>query len=296
MNLYDGVNKKFVGSGISEGIIVAYLVKNNDIATLNSPTARVLIKPLKDKNNNIIWKVDKIYGTASEQFRNKVEEIFKPFSSKESGRYELPEKIYPDEANALKFILTDKQKKMIKDNDWTDIDEESLEFKEYVIERLYKSEAIKFIKNPSRDLIELAIKWHDAHREGLKVLFERIPEIKTDKKLLLLTIDSHPSGSSFMEEWINFLGNDIKDFEIGQKLIWNNWDFVNFVSSEVVIREAIRVGGAGLTYANDKTIKDVLQVVKSDIGDLKKIIKYLAIYKEDEYEKYLTPEIKKLLE
>jgi hypothetical protein len=63
MNLDDGINKHMVGSGISAGVIVAYLVKNNDTVSLDHPVARVLIKPLvQDKHT--VWTVDKIYGTA----------------------------------------------------------------------------------------------------------------------------------------------------------------------------------------------------------------------------------------
>ena len=78
MNLYDGSLNDRVGKGITDGVIIAYLVKTGDEKTLNSPVARVLIKPLRnEKTNETIYAYDKAYGTPPKGFENKVIEIIK---------------------------------------------------------------------------------------------------------------------------------------------------------------------------------------------------------------------------
>lgn len=72
MNLDDGEYNEFVGKGIAEGVIVAYLAKVGDEVSLKSPSARILIKPLKNTKGDIIYVVDKIYGSAPDLFKQKV--------------------------------------------------------------------------------------------------------------------------------------------------------------------------------------------------------------------------------
>jgi hypothetical protein len=152
MSLSDGSNRHYVGRGIEQGVVVAYLVKNNDVDYLNSPSARVLLKPFKNENGSIVWDVDKIYGTAPETFRDKVLKIFEPFNSKEAGTYSISSRIYNDTLEESKLILNDKQNEMIDTEDFSEIDEESLKFIEYVFNDLNKYKAIQYIKNPSQSI------------------------------------------------------------------------------------------------------------------------------------------------
>lgn len=96
MNLDTGVNRNYVKTGIEQGVFIAYLTKAGDEMELNNPTARVLIKPYK-KGKAVVWKVDQIYGTAPENFRDKVQEIVNKYSSGSPGQYNLPKDVYADE-------------------------------------------------------------------------------------------------------------------------------------------------------------------------------------------------------
>lgn len=111
MNLDDGMNRRYVGSGIGEGVLVAYLVKTGDEQTLESPTARLLLKPFKSKDN-IVFDVDRIYGTANNQFEQRVINILKnkkrylhaPINDLKFGVYTLPDKVYDDGLSTKKVF------------------------------------------------------------------------------------------------------------------------------------------------------------------------------------------------
>lgn len=56
-----GSNKRFVTTGITEGVFIAWLVNLADIKTIKEPIARILIKPFMDEEDNIIWWPSTIY-------------------------------------------------------------------------------------------------------------------------------------------------------------------------------------------------------------------------------------------
>ena len=56
-----GSNKRFVTSGITEGVFIAWLVNLADMKTIKEPIARILIKPFVDDEENIIWWPSTIY-------------------------------------------------------------------------------------------------------------------------------------------------------------------------------------------------------------------------------------------
>ena len=61
-NKYEaGSNVNFVGTGISEGVFIAWLVNLADMKTIKEPIARILIKPFMDNKKNIIWWPSVIY-------------------------------------------------------------------------------------------------------------------------------------------------------------------------------------------------------------------------------------------
>ena len=114
MNLYDGAYKKYVMSGIQEGVIVVYLVKTGDEKALESPTARLLLKPLKsiEDPNEIIWVVDTVYGSAPNnvEFKKKVEQVFNKYSSTKESIFILNDKnIYPDNISTSKNKISEKE-------------------------------------------------------------------------------------------------------------------------------------------------------------------------------------------
>lgn len=100
MRLASGKYQKYVGSGASAGVFICYLVKGSeqDPMAINNPTARILFKPYTGKNTgDIIWKADKIYGTAPEQFRTYAQSLIDHIVKPKSDIYYLTEKTYVDD-------------------------------------------------------------------------------------------------------------------------------------------------------------------------------------------------------
>ena len=83
MNIFDGINKKFIPTSIMAGAFAVFLVKVNkdkhgdDIidSKIIDPLARILIKPLRDKDGNIFWYPDKEY-VSDNRYRNLSEKVF----------------------------------------------------------------------------------------------------------------------------------------------------------------------------------------------------------------------------
>lgn len=125
MNLETGINKHYVGPGIQEGVIVAYLAKTGDEHNLNSPTARILLKPFKS-HDNILFDVDTTYGTVNNSFESRLIEIFddkKRYlygSDLKKGIYVFPKNTYADDINTRTKVVFEKdslQDKIIKNLD-----------------------------------------------------------------------------------------------------------------------------------------------------------------------------------
>lgn len=238
MNLYEGINRGYVGPGIEQGVIVAYLARTGDEKNLDSPTARVLIKPMYNEKNEkeILYVVDKIYGTASEAFREKVNKIIESLNSKVAGTYRMSDRIYSDEIPSTKMIFTEKQQKMIDANDFSKIEEEDEQFIKYVIERLNKPEVVKYLKNASDDVVNLAIAWFNFH-DNWKRLPEDIPQLglqkgkKKDYVNILYAITHLPDYDDHAEHWIELFG--------GQEVVLKDEKLLNvlFVDKSPILRK-----------------------------------------------------------
>jgi len=105
-----------VGSGTSDGVFIAYLTKADD-TELKNPTARVLFKPYKGrKTNNIFWKADKIYGTASNDFITNAQKIIDKAQGKpKADIYDLTKNTYRDNLKSEIEIMTKKDMDKIID-------------------------------------------------------------------------------------------------------------------------------------------------------------------------------------
>jgi hypothetical protein len=83
MNIFDGINKKFIPTSLMAGAFAVFLVKvnkdkdGNDIidSKIIDPVARILIKPLRDKDGNIFWYPDKEY-VSDNRYKNLSEKVF----------------------------------------------------------------------------------------------------------------------------------------------------------------------------------------------------------------------------
>ena len=102
----------YVGAGASDGVFICYLVKAGNEYTLDRPTARVLFKPYFGQlTGDIIWKPDKIYGTAPDSFRTMAQAIIDKVIHPKQDIYELTKNTYVDQP------LRDQ--KVIHNIDWT---------------------------------------------------------------------------------------------------------------------------------------------------------------------------------
>ncbi len=83
MNIYDKRKyKNCIKADIKQGTLIAYLVKDSD-KNINNPLARVNVKPLKDKLDNVIFETEgKVYATTGldekleKQFQSTVKKIY----------------------------------------------------------------------------------------------------------------------------------------------------------------------------------------------------------------------------
>ncbi len=97
MTLPTGKHSKHVGAGASDGTFIAYLVKKEDYALL-SPTARVLFKPyFGQTTGTIIWKADKVYGTAPGNFRKTAQDIVDKYQQVQEDIYLITKNTYVDD-------------------------------------------------------------------------------------------------------------------------------------------------------------------------------------------------------
>lgn len=159
---------KSVGEGASRGEFVAFLAKSGDEYTLDSPTARVIFRPYFGKaTKDVIWKADKVYGTAPSSFRDFTQKLIDKVVHPKADVYfintfsyndDLPthhvEKIHemsPKEqleavrhyGSAIQHIKNPSERMQLEA-----VDSPSS----------YKESALKYIKNPSEKVQRAAVK------------------------------------------------------------------------------------------------------------------------------------------
>ena len=181
MNLSDGVNKHFVGSSISNGAFVAYLIRPGDEENINNPIARVLIKPfIKIENDeeeeddyeddedyenkkklkyaeidyidksmldtNVFWYVDLVYPRGQHgTFRSKVVSIFNKVNSNvEKGEFVISKGQYTDSKDKVEI---DDVFKYVNDGDYSDIETKDNDF----ITKMIENYTFEFFSNWPED-------------------------------------------------------------------------------------------------------------------------------------------------
>lgn len=177
MNLEGGAYRKKVFSGIEQGVIVVWLVKTGDEKSLESPTARVLLKPLKDVANpdNIVWSIDATYGTAPDQFNKKIIKLFEKYNSNEKSFFILNKKIYQDESSSYENNLSDESLRKVQLLRGLFDDEYIKEFKKlspaekFYFVKEYDYRAVKYLDFNSTNDIDLYIALCDYFNEILNL-------------------------------------------------------------------------------------------------------------------------------
>lgn len=106
MHLTSGRYKSFLKKDIEHGTLVAYLIKETD-KNINSPSARIAIKPYENKKNLILLP-GVVYGTAPEAFGELVSKFCTYLNSgAPSGQYRLVKQVYADEMSSRIFHVSD---------------------------------------------------------------------------------------------------------------------------------------------------------------------------------------------
>ena len=114
----EGGNKRFVTTGITEGVFIAWLVNLADMKTIKEPIARILIKPFMDDEENIIWWPSTIYHDGGQGNELKLfERTCRSYMLKKQKDLiktdmtidiKNPKKVYSDRDNQTKIIFYNK--------------------------------------------------------------------------------------------------------------------------------------------------------------------------------------------
>ena len=118
---------------IEEGTIIAYLTMPND-TNLQSPTARILIKPftnVDNKNQIVYFPEARHYGTTSEKFKIAIENILEDINNGIVGSFTLNQKLYPDSGGSK--IAFPKSKPVIREH--VEFVLKSLNIQKYTIQK-----------------------------------------------------------------------------------------------------------------------------------------------------------------
>lgn len=100
MNLFQGVNHHYLQHDVSDGTMIAYLVKNDDL-NIERPVARVAIKPYvnaNDESNVFYQPEDKAYGTPPLTFLEVLNKIINDVQPGKLGRFRMVSTLYCDSA------------------------------------------------------------------------------------------------------------------------------------------------------------------------------------------------------
>ena len=106
MNLAKAYGLMYVSQDVSEGTIIAYLVDGKDM-NLKNPLARLLIKPytsVTDSNVVLYVPEGRIYGTATEDFRDKVVEMLDTIQGEKVGAFKIKNQLYCDSKRIITKI------------------------------------------------------------------------------------------------------------------------------------------------------------------------------------------------
>jgi len=261
MNLDSGMYRKYVGSGIAEGLFIAYLTRVGDEKELKSPTARVLIKPLRGElTKKIYWTVDQIYGSAPVEFKRQVQKIINRVNERAQDIFELPQAVYNDR-NTQAIYANIKDINGMPDN----IIKKAIRWKPELFKTLKDpSEDIQFyavsqnglelrhIKEPSNRVIEAAIE-----RDGDAIQFVKNPTMKQK----IMAVESSETA-------IKYIKNPSERIQLAA--VDSDPDAFEFIDnpSERVILKAIEGNGAIIKQINNPTIKMMKTAIYDDADNI----------------------------
>ena len=96
MNVKRGTYRSFLKNDIKSGTLVMYLVRPDD-KNINNPISRLLLKPYKNDNGDVILKPSRTYGAGLLKFEEAAAEFCNQVNKdKPDGFYRLSEEVYED--------------------------------------------------------------------------------------------------------------------------------------------------------------------------------------------------------
>ena len=299
MNLDSGVNKQYVGSSMTNGAFVAYLIRPGDEENIKNPLARVLIKPFVKVENEekyddeddyeyddhiepemdedqyvdidyldvnifdkIFWYVDLVYPRGSYPlFRSKVVKIFE-FMNKQTdaGVFVISKGQYPD---SKEKIVLDDVFQYVNKGDYSDLKDKDSDF---------------LTKIASRYPFEFILNWPED---------EKIPDnliIKTNIDLSNFDIRKIPEGLKIRGNLTidNLNIRKIKNIKCSSLIVKNCHNLVSIEDCSLSV----------LKIENNESLNNIENnVIKTEI----KIINCEKINQLDNFElTYLTIKAKKI--
>ena len=299
MNLDSGVNKQYVGSSMTNGAFVAYLIRPGDEENIKNPLARVLIKPFVKVENEekyddeddyeyddhiepemdedhyvdidyldvnifdkIFWYVDLVYPRGSYPlFRSKVVKIFE-FMNKQTdaGVFVISKGQYPD---SKEKIVLDDVFQYVNKGDYSDLKDKDSDF---------------LTKIASRYPFEFILNWPED---------EKIPDnliIKTNIDLSNFDIRKIPEGLKIRGNLTidNLNIRKIKNVKCSSLIVKNCHNLVSIEDCSLSV----------LKIENNESLNNIENnIIKTEI----KIINCEKINQLDNFElTYLTIKAKKI--
>lgn len=182
-----GVYAHKVGSGTSAGVFIVYLTKAGDEMELENPTARILLKPyIADDGIAMLWRADKVYGTAPKEFKTQVLNVLSRLDSTKRSisepmkTYQLSQKVYADTSpqkvtvgrltqDGFNKLSIDSQVQFIKQKH-----KDALQYLQSVSDKIKiklieaNDNIFQYIKNPS-EAVQLAAAG-EAHSSALRYI------------------------------------------------------------------------------------------------------------------------------
>jgi hypothetical protein len=291
-------NSHFIPLDIKEGTLVAYLI-NTDDKNINSPSARMLIKPfvnVEDGTNEpkdsedpeVAFGIeDVIYGTGTGRFKKTVVEWVNHINStnKLHGVFKLSPGLYADVlASKPKFNfkshgydqeLKDTLSDFEANKNWI-IDNPEAKEKDLILAISYYPSNIRWVKNMSEKIQKIAV-----HENGLSIQYIIAAGITPSEDVQLTAIESIPTAIKFIDKpsevvQMAAIKGNINTFELIKKplakvqlyVVRENGNFIrNLIFNGVVPSEAVQLAAVKQTIDAIKYIKSPSEKVLKYVND-----------------------------
>jgi hypothetical protein len=117
MNLRGGMNSRYIDFDISQGSMVAYYIRSDDL-NIKNPMGRIMIKPFVSTNGgDVIYGIERDdvkYGTAPRSFPKTIIKMLDNAQGEKIGVFEIDQKLYQDSGKTKIVKFDPKQIENVK--------------------------------------------------------------------------------------------------------------------------------------------------------------------------------------